>query len=169
MRDVLIAGIYDTEIRRDIFGVEGITEKSLNEVTSLVDKHEMARNAHMVSGSTSAISEREKVSFSSSNSHKSTPLLDCRNPVLPTGITRVPANNAVNSFGYFPRGWNTKPHEACKNCYRMRHQNNQHGQNRSPALASVSSISNQEQDPFQVISQISAVTSEPSEIERLVT
>ena len=47
----------------------------------------------------------------------------------------------------------------------MRWQNNQHGQNRSPALASVSSISNQ--DSFLVISQISAITSEPSEIESL--
>ena len=73
MRDILIVGIYNTEIRCDILRVEGITEKSINEVTSLVEKHEMARNAHMVSGSTSAISERQKVSFSSSNSHKSIP------------------------------------------------------------------------------------------------
>ena len=45
MWDVLIAGIYDTEIRRDILRVEGITEKSINEVTSLVGKHEMAKQS----------------------------------------------------------------------------------------------------------------------------
>ena len=48
MRDVLVAGIYDAEIRRDILGVEGITEKPINEVISLVEKREMARDANVM-------------------------------------------------------------------------------------------------------------------------
>ena len=60
LRDVLVAGIYDTEIRRGILGVEGIIEKSVNEVISLVEKKEMARDAHMVSGSYSSVSAFRK-------------------------------------------------------------------------------------------------------------
>ena len=56
LRDVLVAGIYDTEIQRDILGIEGITERLVNEVISLVEKREMARDANMVSGNASSIS-----------------------------------------------------------------------------------------------------------------
>ena len=56
IRDVLIAGIYDIEIRRDILGIDGIIDKSVNDVVSLVEKREMARNANTVSGNMSAIS-----------------------------------------------------------------------------------------------------------------
>ena len=45
MRDVLVAGIYDPDIRRDVLGVEGITTKPINDVVSLVEGQETARNA----------------------------------------------------------------------------------------------------------------------------
>ena len=66
MLDVLLAGVYDTDIRRDILGIDGITEKSVNEVTALVEKQEMARDANSVSGSTSSISRKQEVKNSSS-------------------------------------------------------------------------------------------------------
>ena len=36
--DVLIAGVYDPDIQRDLLGVEGVVEKQINEVISLVEK-----------------------------------------------------------------------------------------------------------------------------------
>ena len=47
MRDVLVAGIYDSDIRRDILGVEGIIAKSVNGVVSLVEGREMARRCQV--------------------------------------------------------------------------------------------------------------------------
>ena len=40
--DVLIAGIYDMDIQRDIMGVEGIIDRPVNKVVSIVEKREMA-------------------------------------------------------------------------------------------------------------------------------
>ena len=36
VRDVLIAGVYDVEIHRDILGIDGILDKSVNGVVSLI-------------------------------------------------------------------------------------------------------------------------------------
>ena len=43
--DVLIAGIYDTDIQRYILGTQGILDKSIHDVIALVRSKEMARNA----------------------------------------------------------------------------------------------------------------------------
>ena len=61
MRDVLVTGIYDMEIRCDILGVEGVIDRLTNQVIALVEKKEMARDANVVSVSTSAISSRWEV------------------------------------------------------------------------------------------------------------
>ena len=61
MHDVLVTGIYDMEIRRDMLGVEGVIDRPTNEVIALVEKKEMARDANVVSVSTSAISSRREV------------------------------------------------------------------------------------------------------------
>ena len=41
MRDVLLAGIYDADIRREMYGVDNILEQAINQVISLVEKKEM--------------------------------------------------------------------------------------------------------------------------------
>ena len=46
MCGVLMAGIYDTDIRQDILGVDGILHKTINDIIALVEKRKMARNAH---------------------------------------------------------------------------------------------------------------------------
>ena len=45
IRDVLLAGISDVDIRRDVLGTDGILDKSVNDVVALVEGKEMARNA----------------------------------------------------------------------------------------------------------------------------
>ena len=60
MRDVLVAGIYDAEIRREILGMEGIIDRPINDVVSLLEKKEMARDANIVRSSTFAILSRQE-------------------------------------------------------------------------------------------------------------
>ena len=43
MRDVLLAGIYDADIRREMYGTDKILQQPVNDVISLVEKKEMAR------------------------------------------------------------------------------------------------------------------------------
>ena len=45
IRDVLLNGIYDTDIRREILGTKKILETLVNEVISMVENKDMARNA----------------------------------------------------------------------------------------------------------------------------
>jgi hypothetical protein len=59
MRDVLLAGIYDADIRREMFGIDQLLQKSINEVIAMVEKKEMARDAHCAV-STSAISSMKQ-------------------------------------------------------------------------------------------------------------
>ena len=56
VRDVLVAGIYDTDIGREIMGVKSIIERPVNEVVSLVEKREMARDANSYTSNVSVVS-----------------------------------------------------------------------------------------------------------------
>ena len=55
IRDVILNGLYDSDMRRDALGIAGILEKPVNEVIALVETKEMARNA-LPSPSLSAVS-----------------------------------------------------------------------------------------------------------------
>ena len=56
-----------------------------------------------------------------------------------------------------PRGWNTKPHEVCVDCFRLRCQRKHKGRN--GASPSVSSINQSDPEHLQVVSQTSAISS----------
>ena len=55
VKDVLIAGIYDIEIRRDVLSMPDILGKTINDIISIVEAKETARNA-MPLGSAAAMS-----------------------------------------------------------------------------------------------------------------
>ena len=55
IRDVILNGLYDTDIRREVLGIAGILETPINEIIALVESKEMARNA-LPSPSLSAVS-----------------------------------------------------------------------------------------------------------------
>jgi hypothetical protein len=59
IRDVLLHGIYDSDIRREVLGVTNILEKTVNDVIALVENKEMARNA-LPSARVSSISSFKK-------------------------------------------------------------------------------------------------------------
>ena len=159
MRDVLVAGIYDAEIRRDILGVEGITEKPINEVISLVEKREMARDANVVTGNASAISSRQVCMPHGSRKFVAPPP-GLKEPCPANRSKRIPCPQCGAQFAIFSeglKGWNSKPHELCKDCYRSRRQQRRRGHNGSTAPA-VSSINNSDPESLHVISQISVIS-----------
>ena len=45
IRDVFLAGIVDIDIRREALGMSDIQEKSTNDVVTIIDSREIARNA----------------------------------------------------------------------------------------------------------------------------
>jgi len=53
MRDVLLAGIYDADIRREMYGIDRILEHPINDVIAAVEKKEMAREAHSAASASS--------------------------------------------------------------------------------------------------------------------
>ena len=55
IRDVILNGLYDTDIRREVLRIAGILETPINEIIALVESKEMARNA-LPSPSLSAVS-----------------------------------------------------------------------------------------------------------------
>ena len=55
IRDVILNGLYDSNIGREVLGIAGIIEKPVNEVIALVKTKEMGRNA-LPSPSLSAVS-----------------------------------------------------------------------------------------------------------------
>ena len=59
IRDVIINGLYDADIRREVLGIEKIVEKPVNDVIALVEGKEMARNA-FPSFSLSAVSSFQR-------------------------------------------------------------------------------------------------------------
>ena len=107
MRDVLIAGIYDADIRREVLGVEGIVDRSVNEIISLLEKKEMARDANIVTGNTFTISSRQEAG----------------------SIFRAPKVTCP------PSGFLGPNFEICRNCFRSR-RNQQKSKFSNPPLVS---------------------------------
>ena len=112
VKDVLIAGIADLEIRRDILGIDSVLDKSLTDVITLVESREMARNALPTPSSLDAISSFKKSKSSLHARHLTTEQLqtaDC--PVC---------KEKYRLFTEGRSGWNTKPHRQCVKCYKER-------------------------------------------------
>jgi len=73
IRDVIVNGLYDNDIRREVLGVVDILQKPVNEVIALVENKEMARNA-MPSSSLSAVSSfRRQTNPNSKPLHRPVP------------------------------------------------------------------------------------------------
>ena len=127
IRDVLVAGIYDADIRIVVLGVD-ITDKSVNEVIGLVEKREMARDAHNVSANMSSFSTYRKEVRKVPVPRKS--------PGPPPGFSDtctasrtsecVPCPQCGNQFTHFTEGRNgvvnSTPFEVCIDCFRSKRQ-----------------------------------------------
>ena len=45
IKDILLSGIYDLDVRREVLGTAGIEEKSVNDLIRIVEAKEAARDA----------------------------------------------------------------------------------------------------------------------------
>ena len=115
IRDVLLNGISDTDIRREILGYPDILKMPVNDVIALVENKEMARNA-LPSSTLSAVSSfrRQQNPPTRGPTGTSSHADQEKESTCPGCRTRF------KIFTEGSRGWNTKPHEICINCYRAR-------------------------------------------------
>ena len=147
IRDVLSNGLSDPDIRRDVLGTKDLLTKPINDVIALVENKEMARNA-LPSASLSSISTFKQ----NKQAQPTTPPSD-----------PVPAQSDRDKLGTCPdcksrykiftesaRGWNTKPHKVCINCYRARRRNQRQRHSPQAPTAKLQAV---ESDP---ISQVAA-------------
>ena len=146
MRDVLIAGIYDADIRREVLGVEGIVDRSVNEIKSLLEKKEIACDANIVTGNTFAISSRQEAGSIFRAPKVTGPPSGFLGPNSIQKAQKIPCPKCNEQFAPYsegPRGWNSKPFEICRNCFRSRRHRQKSKFSNPP---SVSGIFEQESD-----------------------
>ena len=120
IRDVLLSGISDPDIRREVLGTSGILKKAVNDVIALVENKEMARNA-LPSSTMSAVS-----SFQRRNETLAAPTTTTTTTATPPQTDkgkRAPCPDCKQPFNLFS-GWNSKPHQVCINCYKSRRRKN---------------------------------------------
>ena len=98
IRDVLVAGLYDTEIRRDMLGIEGLIDKPTNEVIALVEKKKMTRDANAGSVSTLAISSRREGYLSSLSKNSISPPPGLPEPCSANRSKQIPCPHCGKHF-----------------------------------------------------------------------
>ena len=142
IRDVLIHGISDSDIRREVLGVSDILDTAVNQVIALVESKEMARNA-LPSANLSSVS-----SFKRQSSASATQL-----PQTSTKQATCPeCKSLYHIFTQGPRGWNKKPHKVCLNCYRVRRQKDREQRGQIAPTPAIQSLETHQ------VQQIGAVT-----------
>ena len=145
VRDVLLNGIADVDIRREALSADGMQQKPVNDVIAFIETRETARNANPAY-SLSAVSEYRR-SF-----RGSTPASQTRNKSSPSQADRektAQCPDCVKVFHLFTkksRGWNSKPHERCESCWKKRRDNKR---------ADANSITHVKDDPFGQVSGVS--------------
>ena len=111
IKDVMLAGISDIDIQREILGIQEIQKKSGNDIISLVESREMGRHAISSNQSVAGMS-----AFKQQN--RSKPRQDHER----NQQTRCPGcNKMFNPFRKHPRyGWNAKPYKKCLTCWKAK-------------------------------------------------
>ena len=146
IRDVLLNGIADIDIRQDALSSEGIQKKSINEIIALVESKEIARNANPVTN-VLALSEYKR----SARSNKQGQFIPSAAEQAKKGSC-VDCKSEFNVFTKSQRGWNRRPHVRCASCWKKGQQPRQTVQSNSIAQ------SRNENDEFGQISAISGQT-----------
>ena len=118
--DVILNGLYDTDITREVLGIAGILEKPINEVIALVETKEMARNA-LPSPSLSAVS-----SFAKQRKSPPNPVLTLSQADRAKEATCPGCHIAFKVFTEGARGWNEKPHQMCIECHKANRRKKHH-------------------------------------------
>ena len=121
IRDVLINGIANSDIRLDILGTANILSKSINELIALVEGKEISRHA---------VPASDISAMSSWQSQKVKQVDPARQANCPQ------CNKVFKQFTEGRHGWNKKPHKMCIECFRGQRIKNSNRQKSSPPAAS---------------------------------
>jgi len=158
--DVLLAGIYDTDIRLEALSDRGLMKKTVNDVITFVESREMARNA-IPSPALSAISSFKRNSkpqlANSLTQSLQTQQADASSQKEPSAADKGKTGScaecgvAFKIFTQNARGWNKKPHKLCKDCWKLK--------NQRPRNGNLPAESNAVAEEFSV-SQISAMSAD---------
>ena len=119
IRDVLLAGTYDMDIRREALSTIGIQEKPVNDVIAFVESREMARNAVPLAA-LSAVSTFKRESKTKQQLSPASDATDINEPSTTDKHKTGNCPECSNSFKLFSlnsRGWNKRPHKLCKECW----------------------------------------------------
>ena len=133
VRNILLAGIYDTDIRRDVLSDPSMASKSINDIISVIESKESARDAvsspapHMPAPeaaasfkscgkppSAAAPPRRPRPQPQQIPTHTSHPLLPGATPRR----LRCACGEFFMDFAQYQSGeWNATPHTCCKACH----------------------------------------------------
>ena len=151
IRDVLLKGIADLDIRREAWGVEGTQLPTVNDVVGFVEGREMARNA-LPNSMNSAISSFKRTSTQRHETTKD------RTPTPTDRGKKAPCPDCGRTFLLFSetsRGWNKKAHERCRDCYFV-HRRSHRDEKRTVSQPAATNSVEANQD---TVSQLSTITS----------
>lgn len=166
IRDVLLNGIADIDIRRDSLSSDNIQTKPVTDVIAYVENKETARNAHP-STSISALSAYRRNSNPSSNKDTAE---NKNNSPSTSDLDRSRTANCPDCdktfhlFSRKSRGWNRKPHTRCETCWKKNRESRRHNSQRGES----SLISHTTDDTLGQISSVSSVTSPSSSREHAI-
>ena len=106
IRDVLLSGLADMEIRREALSISEMNDKSINKIISIIESKEMARNATPSASSLSAMSTYKKTKNAPKQvQHQKVPCPECKKP--------------FQQFRQKPNGeTNKQPYKQCIDCFR---------------------------------------------------
>ena len=143
IRDILLNGIYDLDIRRDVLGTRDIIETPVNDVVALVEGKEMARNA-LPSSSQSAVSTFRR-------QQKATTVQPTPLQVDRSKHGQCPdCHKSYQLFTQGAKGWNSKPHALCIDCWRARRRRKRQSEIRQQPSSEMQAVES------DLISQLSA-------------
>ena len=107
IKDVVLAGIADAEIQTSVLDTEGVEEKSINEIVSLIERKERSRKAYRPLA-VSAVSAFKR--------QQTQPLPIVKQDAPPNQSSIIPCPGCNKGFRRFT-GKNHKPYKQCRDCF----------------------------------------------------
>ena len=127
VRDTLLNGIADDEIRREILGSADMLTRAVNEIAALVESKEMARNAVPQTEVTSIPAVQRLHHADHRARRNATPCRESHNLPDRSKQSRCPlCQRFFQLYKKGARGWNTKPYTLCIECYRTQKSRRRH-------------------------------------------
>ena len=105
IRQVLIAGLYDEDVKRDVFGITNVDQMVLNDLVKFIEGKEVAREA-TCSSNVSAISQFKRKKQSVRSGER-------------TQVKCATCSRLFPAFKKMANGkWNKKPFRECQECWK---------------------------------------------------